>query len=157
MKKFAVLGFALFVGAIVLGGSGHSIASPLTSAAIAAVPAEAVKSGITPVEWVYVRRYPVRPTVYTSPRYVRPTVYLSPRYVRPTVYLGARYVRPTVYLGPRYVRPTYYSPYYVQPTYYVRPTYYAPYVVRPTVYATSGCSVGYVSPTYYAGVGGCGY
>ncbi len=119
MKKFAMLSLALFGGAIVFGVSGHAIASPLTSAAITAVPAEAVKSGITPVEWVYVRRNPVRPTVYASPRYVRPTIYLSPRYVRPTVYLGARYVRPTVYLSPTYVRPTYYVPYAVSPTYYV--------------------------------------
>ena len=103
MKKFANL--ALFVGAIVFGVSGQSAASPLTSAAITAMPAEAVKSGVTPVEWVYVRR---------SYSYVRPTVYLRPNYVRPTVYLRPYYFRPTVYA----------QPYYVSPTYYVRPAYY---------------------------------
>ena len=125
MKRFASL--ALFVGAMMVGVSGHSAASPVTSAAITAVPAEAVKSGVTPVEWVYVRRsysY-VRPTVYLRPNYVRPTVYLRPNYVRPTVYLRPNYVRPTVYLRPYYVRPTVYAqPYYVSPTYYVRPAYY---------------------------------
>jgi len=115
MKKFANI--ALFVGAMVFGISGPSAASPVISAAKTAVPVEAVKSGVTPVDWVYVRPtiYRVRPTVYLSPRYVRPTVYLSPRYVRPTVYLGPRYVRPTVYAQPYYVSPTYY---YVRPTYY---------------------------------------
>jgi len=138
MKKFANL--ALFVGAIVFGVFGHSAASPLTSAAVTAVPAEAVKSGVTPVDWVYVRpTYRVRPTVELSPRYVRPTYYLSPRYVRPTYYLSPRYVRPTYYLSPRYVRPTYYlGPRYVRPTYYVSPTYYAPYVVSPTLFVGTG-------------------
>jgi hypothetical protein len=121
MKKFSVISLALFVGAVMFGVSGHSAASPVTSAAITAVPAEAVKGGATPVDWVYVRPtvYRVRPTVYLSPRYVRPTVYLNPNYVRPTVYLSPRYVRPTVYLRPHYVRPTYYAPYVVRPTYYV--------------------------------------
>ena len=152
MKRLAVLTLALFLGAIVSGVSGQSAASPITSAAITAVPAEAVKSGVTPVDWVYVRptyyrvrptvelspRY-VRPTYYLSPRYVRPTYYLSPRYVRPTYYLSPRYVRPTYYLSPRYVRPTYYlSPRYVRPTYYVSPTYYAPYVVSPTLFVGTG-------------------
>jgi len=119
MKRFASLAF--FVGAMVVGISGHSAASSVTSAAMTPVPAEAVKSGVTPVEWVYVRRsynY-VRPTVYLRPNYVRPTVYLRPSYVRPTVYLRPNYIRPTVYLRPSYVRPTVYAqPYYVSPTYY---------------------------------------
>jgi hypothetical protein len=49
MKNLAVLTLALFLGAIVSGVSGQAAASPIASAAITAVPAEAVKTGVTPV------------------------------------------------------------------------------------------------------------